>query len=95
MRKIETTPEQIKYTPKIGEGFSYALGSWAVDEGKNGEANVLSSPSLFGTWPMVDWCHGYIFVLFTKNLLKEEQKKDLYLQMKDAIDEKLHSKCSE
>jgi len=93
LRKLQTTPEQIKYAPKAGEGFGYALGSWVLEEGENGEAKVLSSPGLFGTWPMVDWCRGYACIFFVKNLLNGEQKQDVYMQMKNAIDEKLHSKC--
>lgn len=95
MRKLQTSPEQIKYTPKAGEGFGYALGSWVLEEGKDGEADVLSSPGLFGTWPMVDWCRGYACIFFVKTLLSGEQKKDVYMQMKDAIDEKLPKKCKD
>ena len=95
MRKMHTVPEQIKYTPKAGEGFGYGLGSWVLEEGKDGMANVLSSPGLFGTWPMVDWCRGYACIFFVKSLLNGEQKKDIYMQMKDAIDEKIHRKCKE
>lgn len=94
MRKMETNPETIKYTPKTGQGFSYALGSWVVDEGKDNVANVLASPSLNGTWPMVDWCKGYAFIIVTKTPLKDEQKNDIYMQMKDAVDEKVHTKCN-
>lgn len=93
MRKMETTPEAMKYSPKTAQGFSYALGSWIVEEGKDNAANVLSSPSLNGTWPMVDWCRRYAYVIVTKTLLKDEQKNDVYLRMKDAIDEKVHIKC--
>jgi CubicO group peptidase (beta-lactamase class C family) len=95
MRKMQTTPEQIKYTPKSGEGFGYALGSWVVEEGKDNLANVLACPALSGTWPMVDWCRGYAYLFVTKTPLKEEPKKEVYLQMKDAIDEKLPAKCGE
>lgn len=95
MRKMHTVPEQIKYTPKAGEGFGYALGSWVLEEGKDNVANVLSSPGLFGTWPMVDWCRGYAAIFFVKTLLNGEQKKDVYMQMKDAIDEKVHKKCKD
>lgn len=95
MRKMHTIPEQIKYAPKAGEGFGYALGSWVLEEGKDNVANVLSSPGLFGTWPMVDWCRGYAAIFFVKTLLSGEQKKDVYMQMKDAIDEKVPKKCKE
>ncbi|MFL5810041.1 MAG: serine hydrolase domain-containing protein [Flavisolibacter sp.] len=92
LRKIQTKLTDIKYAPLAGEGFNYALGSWVI-EGSDGEASSLSSPGLFGTWPMVDWCRGYASIIFVKTLLGGEQKKDLYMQMKEAIDEKLKSKC--
>jgi CubicO group peptidase (beta-lactamase class C family) len=93
LRKIQTKLSDIRYAPKAGEGFNYALGSWVIEEGKNGEANALSSPGLFGTWPMIDWCRGYAAIVFVKTLLDGEQKKELYLQMKEAIDEKITPKC--
>jgi CubicO group peptidase (beta-lactamase class C family) len=92
MRKIETTPELIKFAPKAATGFNYALGSWVVD-GKDGEANALASPGLFGTWPMVDWCRGYACIFFAKTLLGE-QKADAYMKMKEMIDEKQRSQCN-
>jgi len=74
------------------------LGSWVLDPetnvSKDGTASVLASPGLFGTWPMVDWCRGYACIFFVKTLLSGEQKKEVYLQMKDAIDEKMPKKCS-
>jgi CubicO group peptidase (beta-lactamase class C family) len=95
MRKLHTTPGQIKYAPKAGEGFGYALGSWVLEEGNNGTAKVLSSPGLFGAWPMVDWCRGYACIFFVKTLMSGEQKKEVYMQMKDAIDERIHPKCKD
>ncbi len=92
LRTQQTRQEQIRFAPKAASGFNYALGSWVVEEGKDGIASVLSSPGLFGTWPMVDWCRGYACLFFTKTILSE-QKKDAYMEMKNAIDEKLGSKC--
>ena len=92
MRRIQTKLTDIKYAPQAGEGFNYALGSWVL-EANDGEASSLASPGLFGTWPVVDWCRGYASIVFVKTLLGGEQKKDLYMQMKEAIDEKLKSKC--
>jgi len=98
MRQMQTKPEEIKYVPAAGQGEGYALGSWVLDPetnvSKDGTASVLASPGLFGTWPMVDWCRGYACIFFVKTLLSGEQKKDVYLQMKDAIDEKMPKKCS-
>jgi CubicO group peptidase (beta-lactamase class C family) len=92
LKQTQTSPELIKYAPKSAEGYNYALGSWVLDAGQNGEATSLSSPGLFGTWPIVDWCRGYACIFFVKTLLGEE-KAEIYKQMKDAIDEKLTSKC--
>lgn len=93
LRKIHTKTAEIKYAPAAGEGFNYALGSWVLGEATSGEATILSSPGLFGTWPMVDWCRGYACIFFVKTLLTGEQKKEVYMQMKGAIDEKLKSNC--
>ena len=91
MRQIQDKPEQIKYAPKAAEGFLYALGSWVV-EGNNGTATALASPGLFGTWPMIDYCRGYAYIVFVKNLLGEE-RADEHTQLKKIIDEQIPSGC--
>ncbi|HWJ90628.1 MAG TPA: serine hydrolase [Flavisolibacter sp.] len=92
LRRIETKPEQIKAQVKGMEGFNYALGSWVVEEGKDGMANVLSCTSLQGMWPMVDWCRGYALLVLVKTA-QNEQRKEVFLRMKDAAEEKLPAKC--
>lgn len=92
MMKAQTTPEMIKYAPKAAEGFNYALGSWVVEEGEDGVAKVLASPGLFGTWPMVDFCRGYAYILFVKNFLGEE-RADAHLEIKKVIDEQMKNEC--
>ena len=92
LRTIYTTPELIKFTPKTTEGYAYALGSWVVQEGKDKQALVLNGASFTGTWPVVDWCRGYAFLLLTKSA-GGEKKKELYVQMKEAIDEKHQRTC--
>lgn len=92
MMKSQTIPELIKYAPKAAEGFNYALGSWVVEENEDGVAKVLVSPGLFGTWPMVDYCRGYAYILFVKNLLGDE-RADAHLEIKKVIDEQMKSVC--
>ena len=91
MMKIQTANVPKKYAPKAAEGFDYALGSWVV-EGKDGTATALASPGLFGTWPMVDFCRGYAYILFVKNFLGEE-RANAHLEIKAVIDEKIKDKC--
>lgn len=87
MRKAQVSKEQIKYAPKAGEGFTYALGCW-VEEGPGSigsTSTVLASPGLFGTWPLVDFSRGYACIFFAKSLLGE-QKADAYLELKKVAD---------
>lgn len=91
MMKIRTSPSMIKYAPAAARGFNYASGAWVVEE-KDGEATVLASPGLFGTWPMVDYCRGYAYLVFVKNLLGE-QRAEAHLQLKEVIDEQLKNDC--
>ena len=92
MRQVQTTPEMIRYAPKVVKGYNYALGSWVIEEDNNRLGTVLACPGLFGTWPLIDYCKGYACLIFVKSLLGE-QKVDIYNQMKAAIDEKMQSKC--
>jgi CubicO group peptidase (beta-lactamase class C family) len=91
MMKIQTANVPKRYTPKAAEGFNYALGSWIVEE-KDSTATALASPGLFGTWPMVDFCRGYAYILFVKNFLGEE-RANAHLEIKAVIDEKIKEKC--
>ncbi|MCZ2459508.1 MAG: beta-lactamase family protein [Chitinophagales bacterium] len=93
MMQITTKPDMIKYAPKSAEGFNYALGSWVLEEGKKGKANALTSPGLFGTWPVVDFCRGYAYIIFVKNLLTED-RAETNLEIKKTIDDQLHSSCN-
>lgn len=92
MLKIQTNASQIKYAPKPASGFNYASGSWVLEDDRNGKATVLASPGLFGTWPMIDFCRGYAYIIFVKNLLGEE-KADAHLEIKQIIDKQISSSC--
>jgi CubicO group peptidase (beta-lactamase class C family) len=87
MMQVQNKPEQIKYAPKAAEGFTYALGSWVMEE-KDGKATSLASPGLFGTWPMIDFYRGYAYIVFVKNLLGEE-RADTHMGIKKIIDEQV------
>jgi len=90
--KVQTKPEQIKYAPKAAQGFNYASGSWVIEE-KDGKATAAASPGLFGTWPMIDYCRGYAYLFFVKNLLGEE-RADVQMEIKRVIDEHFKNTCN-
>jgi len=92
MMKIQTVNVPKRYVPKAAEGFNYALGSWVVEE-KDGIATAVASPGLFGTWPMIDFCRGYAYILFVKNYLGEE-RANAHLEIKRVIDEQIKGECN-
>ena len=69
MRQVQTTPEMIKNAPKVANGYSYALGSWVIEEDNNRLGTVITCPGLFGTWPVIDYCKGYTCLNIVKTLL--------------------------
>jgi CubicO group peptidase (beta-lactamase class C family) len=99
MLKVQTNASQIKYAPKSASGFNYASGSWVLEDSplpsspQGGRvATTLASPGLFGTWPMIDFCRGYAYIVFVKSLLGEE-KADAHLEIKQIIDKQISSAC--
>lgn len=92
LRKIYTSATAVKNAPKGAEGFGYALGSWVAEEGKNGEAGSLSGTGFSGTWPLVDFCRGYVCLFFVKSP-SSEQPSSVYMEIKGKIDERMKGAC--
>jgi CubicO group peptidase (beta-lactamase class C family) len=91
MLKVQNSIGQVKYAPKSAEGYTYASGSWVIEE-KNGVATAATSPGLFGTWPMVDYCRGYAYIVFVKNFLGDE-RADAHRALKKIVDGKITPDC--
>jgi CubicO group peptidase (beta-lactamase class C family) len=92
MQKPQFTNLPVKFTPKVAEGLHYGLGEWIQEEDAQGNSTVVSSPGLFGTWPYIDKCRNYAAIVFVKSLLSE-QKKDIMMQFKGAVDEAIGGGC--
>jgi CubicO group peptidase (beta-lactamase class C family) len=78
----------VKYTPKATEGFEYGYGNWIQEKDGSGNGIVFSCPSLVGTWPYIDKCRNYAAIILVKSG-QGEQKKDLAIQFKEAVDEQI------
>lgn len=89
--KVQTLPELMKYSPKAVQGYSYASGAWVMNE-KDGSASALAAPSLFGTWPIIDYCHGYAYLLLVKEPTDEE-KANTQTVLKELVDQQFNSNC--
>ena len=93
MQTIQTTAKvNKKYVPKVVEEFEYGLGEWIEASDSKG-STVVSAPSLSGTWPFVDKCKNYACIIFVKSVADEE-KKDIYLAIKKAIDKQIAGSCN-
>lgn len=94
MQKVQTGKAFLKYEPAFasGYGFGYGLGEWILEKDGSGKATALSSPGLYGSFPLVDYCHGYAMLVFGKSLIND-QKGEAYLTMKQAVDRQLPSTC--
>ena len=93
MQKPQGNGVPIKYIPKVAEGYEYGLGEWIQEKDAKGIATVVSSPGLFGTWPYIDKCRNYVAIIFVKSLINE-QKKEIYTSIKEAIDAQLPARCN-
>lgn len=107
MRQVQDSFGQIRYAPKAAEGYTYALGSWVIEKRTDtivsphsrppeiviNTATSLACPGLFGTWPMIDFCRGYAYIVFVKNLLGKE-RAHVHEAIKKIIDKQIKTSCS-
>ena len=91
MQKMQTGKAELKYVPKACEGYSYGFGTWIMEADAKGNGTVVSCPGLFGAWNIVDYCRGYACVIIVKKTL-DEQKKDMYMAIKEIIDQQIPCK---
>lgn len=86
--RSQTNNIPVKYTPKIAEGYTYSLGAWVQEKDAANKTFIISAPGLLGTWPMIDFCRQYSFVIVTKSLLTE-QKREAYQQLIQLINDQI------
>jgi len=89
LMKIQTGTALNKFTPVFMNGFSYGLGTWL--ETKDGKLVNCVSPNSPFVW--IDYCRGYACILLSK---KEQdlQKRELYNELKQAVDKQLPVNCN-
>ncbi|WP_127130103.1 serine hydrolase domain-containing protein [Pseudoflavitalea rhizosphaerae] len=90
MQRMQLGSEPVKYQPEAVAGFDVSYGNYVQEKDASGNAQVLSSPSLTGTWPYIDLCRKYAAILFVAEA-RNEVKKDLAIQFKEKVEEAIGS----
>ena len=85
MLTIQFPDLKVRYTPELAKGFKYALGAWVQERDDAEKGFVFSCPGLLGTWPWMDTKRTYLGIVFSKGLITG-QKKELSIQVKEAVD---------
>jgi CubicO group peptidase (beta-lactamase class C family) len=92
MSKASSTQGMIKESPSIVQGKNYAVGQWILGTDENGKTTTVACPGLFGTWPLIDYCRKYAFLILTPGDASSE-KKELMASFKEIIDNQIISNC--
>lgn len=93
MEKIQANPLPVKSSPKTTQGYNYGFGAWIQERDKNGNAKVISSPGMHGTWPYIDRCRKYVCVIFTRQL-DVEQNQQLFMEIKEIVEKQIKPECN-
>lgn len=90
MRKVQIRTGQITNLPLTTQGFTFSLGSWAVDNktAPGTAAAVLTLPNFEGAWPMVDFTRNVTLVVLAKEF-SGDQRPEPYLHLKSLVDKRL------
>jgi CubicO group peptidase (beta-lactamase class C family) len=72
--------------PPAGEGYRWAPGAWIAAADASGNATVMNSDGLSGTYAWVDFARGYAALLFPA-AQKDGQKRDAFLLLKDEVED--------
>jgi CubicO group peptidase (beta-lactamase class C family) len=89
---LQAPASQMKNAPAQVEGFAYAQGAWIIQVNEKNEPTSYTAPALSGTFPVVDLCRGYAFVLFTKDNAGDV-KKETYMKLKSVVDAAIPAAC--
>ena len=92
MSKASSTQGMVKESPTLLQGKNYAMGQWILGTDENGKTTTVACPGLFGTWPLIDYCRKYAFLVFTPGESSSENK-ELMASFKALIDDQIVAAC--
>lgn len=85
-----TSEVKVAYSPaEAGSGLGYGYGEWVNKSSTlNNLSSYISSPGLFGSFPLLEKEHGYVAFLITYNL-KNKGRQTKYEELRQLINEAL------
>jgi CubicO group peptidase (beta-lactamase class C family) len=85
-----TKDVKIAYSPAEAGGFSYGYGEWVMETSStNNLTTAVTSPGLFGSFPVVDNKRGYVAFLMAF-YLKNKGRHERYIELKSLLDEAIN-----
>ena len=84
MERSQTSGLQVEGTPEIAKGLEYGLGEWIMEKNAAGNTTEVSSPGLFGCWPVVNISKKYAWILFVKNN-QHARRKQIMEDLRNTI----------
>ncbi len=88
--QVQATDTKKRYVPDMFNNMPFTLGCWVQEEDETGKPVVFSLPNMMGAWPWFDTKAKYAAVLLPLQPLSTVPKKEIYLQIKQAIDESIN-----
>jgi len=82
-----TKDVKIAYSPTEAGNFGYGYGEWVMETSPlNNLTTAVTSPGLFGSFPVVDSKKGYVAFLMIF-YLKNKGRHERYIELKSLLDE--------
>lgn len=86
-----TNDVKIMYSPSEAANFGYGYGEWVMETSSPGNlTTAVTSPGLFGSFPVVDNEKNYCAFLMTY-YLKNKGRHERYVELKQLLDEAVKS----
>ena len=90
MQENHIAGKKILHSPAQAQNWGYGLGEWTMMEASSTrQADAVSSPGMFGSFPWIDNKKGYSALLFSTNL-KFKGRHERYRALKSIVDEAVH-----
>ena len=91
---IQNKDIKIAFIPTIAQGYPITYGAFAQETDEKGNASIIASPGITGSWAYIDRCRQYACVVLVKKQNKED-KKDFYLAVKEELEAGMSGSCAQ